>query len=82
MSKSGDQTPQPPSHIPVPRSRRGPRAFFSDVNRELRRVNWPPIHETNRLTGVVLAVCTLLVLILTVMHLVFEQLIKVITRGF
>jgi preprotein translocase SecE subunit len=41
--------------------RKGPKAFWIGVVRELKKVDWPPPKEVNRLTGVVLAVCGLVV---------------------
>jgi preprotein translocase SecE subunit len=48
----------------------------------MKRVHWPPVQETNRLTGVVIAVCSLLVAILALMHLLFHTIIEIITKGF
>lgn len=81
MSKTSGSTPQPPSTIPIPRSKRGIRGFFGDVVREMKRVHWPPYQETNRLTGVVLALCTLLVAMLSGMHYVIRFAISAIIGG-
>lgn len=61
-----------PSDVPLPRMRRGPKSYYNDVIREMRHVNWPTTQETNRLTGVVLAVCGIVVVILTVLSIVFQ----------
>ncbi len=62
------KTPQPQTaSIPIPKARRGGlKGYLNEVSRELRKVEWPPTHETNRLTGVVLAVCGMLGLIMMV----------------
>ena len=53
--------------VPVPKMKRGFGAFITDVRRELTKVSWPTIPETHRLTGVVLAVCLLLTVVLGVL---------------
>ena len=52
--------------IPLPKIKRGGRAFLPGVKRELKKVSWPTIKETNRLFGVVLAVCLLLIVVMAV----------------
>ena len=79
MSKKAQ--PGVPSSIPIPRSKRGFRQFWVDVIREMRKVTWPPYTETNRLTGVVLAVCALLILILTGFHLFFKTIVDLLTHS-
>lgn len=64
--------------VPVPKIKRGLPAFFREVRRELTKVSWPTVSETNRLTGVVLAVCLLLVVILGVLGGVMGLLIDFI----
>ena len=81
MSKSSASGSQPPSSIPLPKSRRGFSGFFGDVGRELKKVHWPPVHETNRLTGVVLAVSCFLILVLTLLSEALRMLINLITKG-
>ncbi len=61
--------------------RRGPKSFFQDVIREMKKVNWPTKPETNRLTGVVLVVCTGLVIVLTILGEFFHLIIQFITKG-
>lgn len=67
--------------LPIPKSRRGIKGFFSEVQREMKKVSWPSKAETNRLTYVVLAVCGLLVVVLTSMGYVFGIIIDLITKG-
>lgn len=52
------------TNIPSPKVRRGPKGFLTDTRAELKKVTWPTRGETNRLTGVVLAVCIMCVLFL------------------
>jgi len=67
--------------IPIPKSSRGVKGFFSDVRRELKKVTWPTVPETNRLTGVVLAVCLMLMIILGVMGTTFDTVIHLLTSS-
>jgi preprotein translocase SecE subunit len=76
----GNETPR--GSLPVPKSRRGgAKGFLLDVSREMKKVSWPTRTETNRLTGVVLAVCLMGIIILTVMSMSFEAMVSIITRG-
>jgi preprotein translocase SecE subunit len=68
-------------NLPIPKSRRGIKGFINEVVRELKKVNWPTKAETNRLTGVVMAVTFMSVLILTAMGFLFEVIINFITKG-
>lgn len=52
------------TNVPTPKMRRGAKGFLTDTRAELKKVTWPTRTETNRLTGVVLAVCVLCVLFL------------------
>jgi preprotein translocase SecE subunit len=70
-----------PAAPPLPRSRRGFKGFFSEVGRELKRVNWPTRAETNRLTGVVLGVCLFAAVIISGMSWISSILISLITKG-
>jgi preprotein translocase SecE subunit len=72
---------QLPTGIPVPRSKRGVKGFFAEVVREMKKVHWPTMQESNRLTGVVLAVCLLLTGILTAMHEGFQIVLSLLTKG-
>jgi len=67
--------------LPIPTSRRGIKGFFNEVLREMKKVSWPTKAETNRLTGVVLIVCVVLVAILSSMGYVFDTLIRLMTKG-
>lgn len=60
---------RPSGSVPVPRMRRGFKTFINEVIREMKRVTWPSRPETNRLTGVVLVICGLLVVVLFLMGL-------------
>jgi preprotein translocase SecE subunit len=67
---------------PVPKMRRGGlRQYFVDVGREMKKVTWPPYTETNRLTGVVLAVCALMMGALIAFHEVFSTLVTLLTKS-
>lgn len=81
MSKKNPAGPQAPSSIPLPRSKRGFKQYWVDVGREMKKVTWPPHSETNRLTGVVIAVCGLLILILLVFHLFFKTIVDLLTHA-
>ncbi|MBI5706375.1 MAG: preprotein translocase subunit SecE [Armatimonadetes bacterium] len=81
MSKPGGTAPQAPASIPIPKSKKGLGGFFGDVSRELKKVHWPPVHETNRLTGVVLAVGLFLILLLFGLSEVTAMLLSLITKG-
>ena len=48
----------------------------------MKKVTWPPVHETNRLTGVVMAVCLLLIVIMIGFHLLANGLVHLIVKGF
>lgn len=77
----GDESKKPQGSLPIPKSRRGLKGFFAEVGREMKKVSWPSRSETNRLTGVVLAVCGIVVVILTLLSIVFETFINLITKG-
>lgn len=73
------KSPQPASSIPVPKtSRGGIKGYINDVVRELKKVDWPPVKETNRLTGVVLAVCAIIAITMTVLSFGVDTIIKLI----
>jgi len=67
--------------VPVPKSKRGLKGFYNEVIREMKKVSWPTRPETNRLTGVVLAVCVMLVTFLSVLGFVFGFAIDLVTKG-
>lgn len=53
------------TNVPTPKmKRRGTKGYISDIRAELKKVTWPSRPETNRLTGVVLAVCIMCVTVL------------------
>jgi preprotein translocase SecE subunit len=72
---------KPQGSLPIPRSKRGVKGFFSEVVREMKKVSWPTVKETNRLTGVVLAVCLLIGSIMILMGSAFGALIDFMTKG-
>ena len=61
--------------------RRGLKGFFNEVIREMKKVSWPTVQETNRLTGVVLLACAGMVTMLTFLGYFFETMIRIITKG-
>jgi preprotein translocase SecE subunit len=67
--------------VPLPRTGKGPRAFYRDIIREMKHVSWPSQRDTTRLTGVVFAVCGLVAGLLFVLSLFFEQLLKILVTG-
>ena len=69
------------SNVPVPSMRRGVKGFYRDVVREMKHVTWPTPKETTRLTGVVLAVCLLIIVMLQVLTLFFNMILDVIIKG-
>lgn len=70
----------PPSDVPLPKMKRGLRSFFRDVVREMKHVTWPKRQETNRLTGVVIAVCTGLTVLLLVLSTLFDGIFRALFR--
>jgi preprotein translocase subunit SecE len=83
---SGSDEPRGPktgSSLPTPKVKkgRGLKGFLTDVGREMKKVSWPSRQETNRLTGVVLVVCFMLVTVLYVLGFVFGQVIDFVTKG-
>ncbi len=78
---SGGDEPRRSGALPIPKSKRGLKGFFLEVGREMRKVSWPSRAETNRLTGVVLAVCGIVVVILSAMSYFFETIVNLITKG-
>ena len=67
------QPPDGPTGIATPKFNRGFKSFFSEVGREMRKVNWPPRSETTRLTGIVLAVCGMVLLMLFALNWAFNH---------
>ena len=66
---------------PTPKMRRGLKTYLSEVGREMKKVSWPTKKETNRLTGVVMIVCLIVMVILLALGRVFEFLIDLISKG-
>lgn len=62
-------------------SKRGIKGFLQDVQMEMKKVTWPTPRETTRLTGVVLAVCALVAIILFALGFGAEQILNVLIRG-
>ena len=83
MRKEQDMpTTQPASSIATPNiKKRGWKGFYRDVIREMKYVNWPTRHETNRLTGVVIAVSLIATLVLFVLSTAFSLLYNAILKG-
>ena len=81
MPKS-PQLPEGSSAVATPKFNRGVRGFFAEVGREMRKVNWPPQAETTRLTGIVLAVCGMVVLMMIAFNYVCNWLVTGLTKGF
>ena len=81
-SDEPSKTPRPAGgSIPTPKARRGPKTFLAETLREMKKVNWPTKSETNRLTGVVLAVCLLLTVVLSALGYLFGIVIDFLTKG-
>lgn len=80
VAMSNEEPRKPQGGLPVPRSSRGLKGYFQEVRREIKKVNWPTIPETHRLTGVVLGVCALLVAILTGLGAVFGFVVDFLTH--
>lgn len=76
-----NQEPRKPSgSIAVPKSKRGMKGYFAEVKREIKKVSWPTVPETHRLTGVVLGVCAMLVATLTGLGAVFGFVVDFLTH--
>lgn len=67
--------------VPVPRMKRGVKGFYKDVVREMKHVTWPKPQETTRLTGVVLAVCAMIVVLLMLATFVFGAVVNAIVNS-
>ncbi len=68
-------------HVPVPKMRRGFKAFFNDVLREMKQVHWPKPQETNRLTGVVFIVCLIVTGFLYGLGVAITVILNLLTTG-
>jgi preprotein translocase SecE subunit len=78
---TGGKEPKSQASPPMLGSKRGPKAFLNDVARELKKVDWPTVKETHRLTAIVLTVCGVIIVVLTVLSYLFEILTNLITKG-
>lgn len=78
---STPSTPKGPTSIPTYRSKRGWKGYFAEVGREMKKVNWPTRPETNRLTGVVFAVCFIVGIILFALSTFFDHFVALVTTG-
>ncbi len=65
----------------LPSSRRGTKGAFSEIMREMKKVTWPTPKETNRLTGVVLAVCALMMILLLTFSKLADVVFELLTTG-
>ncbi len=80
MSKEPTKAPQK-GGLPLPKMNRGLKGFYRDVLREMKHVNWPTPAESTRMTGIVLAVCTSLVLVLFGLSELMAMVMQQITGG-
>lgn len=71
---------QPSRSLPMPKTKRGMKSFFEGVKREMKKVSWPTYQETNRLFGVVVAVCFILVVIMSILGFAFQTIVDLITK--
>ena len=76
-----DDQKKPQQKIPIPRSRRGLKTYWNEVAREMKKVSWPTVAETNRLTGIVLGVCVLIGAIMILMSSAFGMIVDLLTKG-
>lgn len=79
MAEKVDKSKGVPSRVPMPDMRRGLRAYFSEVRRELGKVIWPSKAETVRLTVAVLIVCAIFVAYLFAFGKIVELVFDAIT---
>lgn len=70
-------TPKPSVPIPKPK-KSGMKGYWSEVSRELKKVDWPPVKEVHRLTGVVIVVCAMVIGVLYALSRVAETLVQLI----
>ncbi len=78
----GNTSPKTPAGTPpIPKSKRGLRGFVKEVTREVKKVSWPTPKETNRLTGIVLVVCGIIVAVLFALSTVADNVITLLTKG-
>jgi preprotein translocase SecE subunit len=77
----GQDAPKSKGGLPTPKLNRGPKQFYNEVVREMKKVSWPTRAETNRLTMVVLTVCLLVGAILSGLGFLFGLIIDLLTTG-
>lgn len=70
---------KPTAPIPKP-GRGGLKGYFSEVIRELKKVQWPTPRETTRLTGVVAAVCAICLVVIYVLSFLITNIIDMLVR--
>lgn len=80
VAMSNEEPKKPQGGLPVPRSGRGVKGYIQEVRREIKKVNWPTVPETYRLTGVVIGVCALLIGILTGLGFIFGRVVDILTN--
>jgi preprotein translocase SecE subunit len=78
---SGESNRPKAGAIPLPKSKRGIKGFWTEMIREMKKVHWPAPKETHRLTGVVMAVCALVVVIVGGLSFAFGTIVNLITKG-
>ena len=78
--KTVTMSDQTSKSLPLPKAKRGFKSFVEGVKREMRKVTWPTYKETNRLFGVVVAVCLLLTVVMAGLGFFFETVIGLITK--
>ncbi len=77
-----EKTKEPTAPVAIPSlKKRGLKGFYRDVVREMKHVHWPSRQETNRLTGVVMAVCLITIGVLTALSFVFDTIFLQIFRA-
>jgi preprotein translocase SecE subunit len=80
-SPGGGEPRKSVGSLPAPTFKRGLRGFINEVMREMKKVTWPTVPETNRLTIVVLMACLAMVALLTLLGIFFETMISIMTKG-
>ena len=80
--QNNKQNVQPQGSVAVPNiKKKGLKGFYKDIVREMKHVNWPSMHESNRLTGVVLAVCFIAAGTLFGLSIIFNTLYNFLLKG-
>ncbi|HWP30667.1 MAG TPA: preprotein translocase subunit SecE [Fimbriimonadales bacterium] len=63
---------EPTSKLPTPDLRKGIKAYFQDVIREMHKVVWPSRADTIRFTIMVILVCVIFIMYLWLFGLLVE----------